>query len=425
MKKSNLLIIIFALFGSCECSQEPLEEVYGNPCYTDSHGNVIQVSETSKDFKNKNVGICSTGKTDKDSSGKLSCVGEVLSREEECNGLDDNCNRLIDDDFGGSELNYPYYSNKNTCIGEGICRYAEQKCIDGEWMCFYPIGYGEEICDGRDNDCDGESDEDTSDEPIFEPGERYVYTADPDTINVGECRAGYKECVDGIVNIRSMRTPIPEICGNDDDDDCDGVTDERESEDIQNDFALIIDYSGSMSQNIDSVADALCSWSIQGVLQDSRFAVIGIGYVGPGNNREIKVLTDFTDSGTACQVIRNANRPQFSGGSEYQLNATFNSNDTNAAYGYVNWISDNRRVFIFSDEVLQQDFQPTIEGAIEIIVQQCTEIGYTIGAFISYNVLDQALWVELTQRCNGFVDYLTSNPQQMIDQLNYWVGTDC
>jgi hypothetical protein len=425
MKKNNLLLVVFMLFGSCECDQEPLGEVLGNACYIDREGEIVEIQQNSEEYKEKNIGICSTGKTDRDSDKKLICVGQVSPKEEECNNLDDNCNGYVDDESSGYALVRPFYSERNTCISLGVCRYADEMCVNGEWFCGYPDNFGKEVCDGKDNDCDGDTDEDTDEDPIFNDDERYIYTADADTINVGECRAGYKECIDGVVSIRNMRTPVPEICGNDDDDDCDGATDERESEDIQNDFALIIDYSGSMSQNIDSVADALCSWSIQGVLQDSRFAVIAIGYTGPENNRQIKVLTDFTDSGTACQVIRNANRSQFSGGSEYQLNAVFNSNDTSAAYGYVNWISNNRRVFIFSDEVLQQDFQPTVEEAIEIVVQQCTEIGYIIGAFISYNVLDQALWVELTQRCNGFVDYLSSNPQQMIDQLNYWVGTDC
>jgi hypothetical protein len=138
----------------------------------------------------------------------------------------------------------------------------------------------------------------------------------------------------------------------------------------------------------------------------------------------MKVLTDFTDSGTACQIIRTSNRSQFAGGEEYQLDATFNASDGNSV-GYVNWSSNNKKVLIFSDEMLQQDFQPTVEDAIESVVQQCTEDGYSIGAFITYNISDQALWVDLTQRCGGFLDYLSSNPQQMIDRLNYWVGTDC
>ena len=38
---------------------------------------------------------------------------------------------------------------------------------------------------------------------------------------------------------------------------------------------------------------------------------------------------------------------------------------------------------------------------------------------------EKDLWVDLTQRCNGFLDYLNYNPQDMIDTLNYWIGTDC
>ena len=255
-----------------------------------------------------------------------------------------------------------------------------------------------------------------------------MYTAEPDTINIGECRAGYKECVDGVVSIRNMRTPVPEICGNDDDDDCDGLTDERETGLESIDYALIIDYSGSMSDTIDSVANALCDWSTQGVLSDSRFAVIGIGYVDytdPTIQKEIKVLTDFTDAGTACNVIRTNNYFTHFGGLEYQLNATFDASDPSSINGYVSWLNNNRKVLIFSDEMLQQDFAPSIQEAIDIVVEQCIDTGYIIGAFINYNTPDQQLWVDLTQRCGGFLDYISPNPQQMIDTLNYWVGEDC
>jgi len=424
MKKSNLLLTLFILFGSCECELEPLGEVLGNPCYVDDNGSVVQIGQNSEDYKDRNLGICSTGKTKRDENDNLICVGEIAPQEEDCNNLDDNCNGFVDDEYDGYALYRPYYSSQNTCIPLGVCRYAQQECVDGNWVCDYPSDYGREVCDGRDNDCDGYIDEDTDEDPIFDPADRYVYTADPDTINVGECRAGYKECAYGVVSVRNMRTPIAEICGNDDDDDCDGLTDEVENDSEQNDFALIIDYSGSMEVIINSVADALCSWSSQGVLENSRFAVIAIGYTGPYSNSEMSVLTDFTDSGTACQIIRMANRTQFAGSQEYQLDATFNANDTNSA-GYINWSSNNKKVLIFSDELLQQDFQITVEDAIEAVVQQCTENGYSIGAFITYDIPDQALWVDLTQRCGGFLDYLSSNPQQMIDRLNYWVGTDC
>ena len=366
MKASNLLLIILILFGSCQCNQEPLEEVLGNPCYTEYNNEVIQISKTSSAYEERNIGICSTGITQKDDKDKIICVGEIPPEPEECNNLDDNCNGIVDDDFSGYPLRRPYHSLNNTCIPLGVCRYSSQECVDGNWFCNYPDDYGNEFCDGKDNDCDGDIDEDTEDEPIFDDGDRYVYTADPDTINIGECRAGYKECVDGIVSIRNMRTPIPEICGNDDDDDCDGATDEVENSSLQNDFALIIDYSGSMEMIIDSVADALCSWSSQGILQNSRFAVIAIGYAGPNNDREMKLLSDFTDSGTACQIIRMANIAQFAGSIENQLNASYDIADANSVR-HVSWSNNNKRVIIFSDEMLQQDFASTVEEAIDII----------------------------------------------------------
>ena len=424
MKASNLLLLVSLIFGSCQCAEEPLTESLGDPCYTEYDDEVIQISKTSYAYEERNIGICSTGITQKDDKDKIICVGEIQPEPEECNNLDDNCNGDIDEDSTGYPLRRPYYSINNTCNDIGICRYSSQECLEGNWTCIYPEGYGKEICDGSDNDCDGTIDEDTEEEPLFDDGERYVYTAEPDTINIGECRAGYKECVDGFVSIRNMRTPITEVCGNDDDDDCDGITDENENGTTQNDFSLIIDYSGSMHSVIDSVADALCSWSRQGVLQNSRFAVIGIGYAGPGNDREMALLTDFTDSGTACDVIRTANNFQFSGAVEYQLNPAYDVGDSNSSR-YVNWNDSNKRVIIFSDEELQQDFASNVQEAIDLIVQQCTENTYSISAFISFDTWDQALWVDLTQRCGGFLDYLTYNPQQMIEQLNYWVGTDC
>lgn len=424
MKASNLLLLVLISFGSCQCQQEPLIEVLGNPCYIDSDGKVVEVALNSSKYGELNIGECSTGLTNKDENGNLVCWGEVKPDEEDCNNLDDNCNGLVDDDFSGYELIRPYYSNKNSCIPFGVCRYADQVCADGEWICLYPDTYGEEVCDGKDNDCDMSVDEDTDEDPIFADGERYVYSGDPDTINVGECRAGYKECVDGVISVRNMRTPIPEICGNDDDDDCDGLTDEVETNSVENDFALIIDYSGSMGLVVESVADALCSWTSQGVLQNSRFAVIGIGYADGTEFNQMKVLTDFTDSGTACSVIRAANRSQFSGGLELQLDATFNSHDP-ASVGYVNWSANNRKILIFSDEEMQEDMFLDVQDGIDLIVQQCQENNYIIGAFITYNISDQQLWVDLTQRCGGFLDYLSYNPQQMIDTLNYWVGTDC
>lgn len=427
MKLRSFLMLVLLVVGSCDCDkQEPLQEVLGNPCYTGLFNEVIEINIQDPLYEELNMGACSSGVTARDNEENLVCLGEVKQNQEICNNIDDDCNGYVDDRWNGIPLSLQPHNPDNQCVGVGICSYAIQECVEGSWRCVYPRAYGKEVCDGFDNDCDGQTDEDTIEDPLFTDGERFVYTGDPDTINVGECRAGYKECAGGREVIRNMTIPIPEICGNGDDDDCDGATDENENDDNATDFVFIIDFSGSMQDTINQVSSAICSWSSQGVLQNSRFAVIAVGLMNPTNNtRQIKVLNDFADSNTACDSIVRHNIINYQGHSEYQLSAVYEA----SLLGHPNslsWSTDNeRKVLIFSDEGLQQDIANSVLEAIEMVVTQCVEQDYLIGAFISYNALDRNLWLDLTQRCGGFLDYLSSRQQEMIDTLNYWVGTDC
>jgi hypothetical protein len=71
-----------------------------------------------------------------------------------CNGLDENCNDLDDDEPPGGW---------GACgSDEGICERGEYQCLDGELVCRDDIGPELETCNGLDDDCDGEEDEGTA-----------------------------------------------------------------------------------------------------------------------------------------------------------------------------------------------------------------------------------------------------------------------
>jgi len=76
------------------------------------------------------------------------------------------------------------------------------------------IPTGNEVCDNKDNDCDGATDEGA-----------LPTVGDPCDNQVGECAGGVKQCTAGA--IACSKNPTPEQC-NLKDDDCNGMTDEND-----------------------------------------------------------------------------------------------------------------------------------------------------------------------------------------------------
>jgi len=111
------------------------------------------------------VGICSPGTQICQIEGKswTSCQGEVLPEQEVSgDGLDNDCNGLVDDTFGAvcaeGEIRSCYTGTPGT-LGHGPCGKGTQTCVAGGmgWGgCDGQVVPADEVCgNGIDDNCDG------------------------------------------------------------------------------------------------------------------------------------------------------------------------------------------------------------------------------------------------------------------------------
>ncbi|HSW60022.1 MAG TPA: hypothetical protein VLJ60_04450, partial [bacterium] len=158
------------------------------------------------------------------------CVDNVCIKDENSKPVDENNDKNddyipVEDNNGKSdpdvvEKNDDDSTGGNKCTKDSDCDdendCTENKCDTG--YCFYPVK--KEECNGFDDNCNDETDE------SFEG-----MNEDCDTGFTGKCSAGKKTCVEGKVVCLSPFHSEPEICNNED-DNCDGKTDNFKLEEM-------------------------------------------------------------------------------------------------------------------------------------------------------------------------------------------------
>ncbi len=186
----------------CGCIAGEIRECYNGPVQTKGKGN------------------CRAGKQTCTSTQKWGpCLGEITPKAEACDGQDNDCDGNVD---GFSRR---CYSGPSGTEGKGNCRSGAQSCVAGKWSpCQGQAIPQEEVCDGKDNNCDG-----TIDEGLI----RACYTGTAGCKSDGNggyvcqapCKSGTQSCSNGLWGSCAGEVAGKiEVCDGQD-NDCDGKVD--------------------------------------------------------------------------------------------------------------------------------------------------------------------------------------------------------
>lgn len=160
-----------------DCNDQDPGVYPGAPEYCDGKDNNCNgfaddnTVDTNRPCDTGNLGVCAEGLTVCEQSA-IVCLASVIpgTRQELCDGLDNDCDGLVDEGAGD-----PDESNGNYVLGIGNpCGTPGDACFRGYQYCDNATGALEcdddfaasavpDLCDGIDNNCDGQIDEDAND----------------------------------------------------------------------------------------------------------------------------------------------------------------------------------------------------------------------------------------------------------------------
>ena len=159
------------------------------------------------------LGTCGRGVFGCDSFGKTYCAQMEVPLAEICNGIDDDCNGLVDEIPALTCYDGPASSLGAGGVPRGICKKGGLACVGGvlATSCAGQVLPQPEVCNGLDDDCNGLVDE-IPPVPCYDGP---ANSLDPVTgVPMGACKRGAFDCTGGVLSAvcAGQVTPRPDDC---------------------------------------------------------------------------------------------------------------------------------------------------------------------------------------------------------------------